>query len=152
MYTQLIQYFVYIKFIMYSKRDDFLALCFSNKWFKIQWRSVIYWKNVRNLHSYIASQVICHPVKIYTRRSSIFLIFTRSRINFFCLWTFQPQNVIDLLLVKIKVCIFFFCLFVCLFVFCRQMIWRWKSNIFLHNSNKSHFLVISQIICLPEKM
>ena len=49
--------------------------------------------------------------------------FQRIKNNFsFCFWTFQPQNVINLLLVKIKVCIFFvfFCcclffLFVCLF-------------------------------------
>ena len=68
--------------------------------------------------------------------------------NNFSFWTFQPQNVINLLLVKIKVFIFLllllFVFFVCLFVFCRKMIWRWKSKIFLHSSNKLHSLVISQ--------
>ena len=134
MYTHLKQYCVCIKFIMYSKSDDFLVLCFSSKWFEIQQRSVVYWKDFKKFISYIASYF---KITKFQRKLSILPIFTRSRLNNLALLLNFPASKYYQTAPSSIQCLHFFWTendFRC----------KWKSDIFLHSSNKS-LIYISNI-------
>ena len=116
----------------------------SSKWFNIQQRSVIYWKNLRKLHSCSAFQVIWHSQiasqviwkSPNLKENHLSFSFSQDLIILFCFWTFQPQNVINLLLVEFNVCIVFWQTV--------DLRCKWKSDIFLHlhPSNKSHSFIL----------